>query len=130
MRRGLALWLICLSLISARVLGLHLHVCEGVETGVAHAGTHFADNGLLFGDYHAQDDADDQEVEIALGIAPTPVHFELLDLSVPIPAVPAVRSTAEQLLTTLSPRGPPAALPGLPPHFVPPLRAPPADSLA
>lgn len=130
MRRGLALWLICFSLISARVLGLHLHVCDGVESGVAHAGSHFADNGFLFGDYHTQDDGDDQEVEVAVGVAPAQLQLDFNDLTAPIPAAPVVLSNAEQLLSVLAPRGPPTTLPALPPHFVPPLRGPPANSLA
>lgn len=130
MRKGLALWMICFSLIAARVVGLHLHVCDGIEKGVAHAGTHFADNGFVFGDHHAEDDGDDEEVDIASALLPSVPPLDFGDLVAPIPASPVLVSTAAQLLTVLAPRGPPSALPAHPPHFAPPLRGPPLDSFA
>lgn len=130
MRKGLALWMICFSLIAARIMGLHLHVCDGLEKGVAHAGSHLADNGFLFGDYHAQDDGDDQDVDVVAAIAQAQFQLDFSDLVAPIPAIPALPATAQQLLTVIAPRGPPSAQPAVPPHFAPPLRGPPADSLA
>ncbi|TAM26608.1 MAG: hypothetical protein EPN60_10110 [Nevskiaceae bacterium] len=126
MRRSLALWMICLTLVSARVLGLHLHVCDGVESGVAHAGAHYADNGFLFGEYHAEDDGNDVEVDVVTAIAASPFHLDLGDLVSPIPASPVLVSTVERLLTVVAPRGPPSARPSQPPHFAPPLRGPPS----
>jgi hypothetical protein len=129
MRQGLALWMICFSLIAARVLGLHLHVCDGIESGAAHAGSHLADNGFLFGEYHVQDDGDDQEVDVVAAVAPTQFQFDLGDLVAPIPSTVVLVSSVAELLTVLAPRGPPA-LPTHPLHFVPPLRGPPSDSFA
>jgi len=127
MRQGLALWMICISLIAARVVGLHLHVCDGVESGVAHAGSHLADNGFLFGEYHAQDDGDDQELDVVTAIAQAQFQLDLGDLPAQIPAAPVLVAAARQLLSILAPRGPPSALLTHPPHFAPPLRGPPAS---
>lgn len=130
MRQGLALWIICFSLIAARIMGLHLHVCDGIESGAAHAGSHLADNGFLFGEYHAQDDGDDQEVDVVAVVAQAQFQLDLGDLITPIPVSPALASITAQLSTSMAPRGPPSALPAQPPHFAPPLRGPPSDSFA
>ena len=129
MRKGLALWMICLSLIAARLVGLHLHVCDGVESGVAHAGSHLADNGFLFGEYHAQDDGDDEEVDVVTAIAQAQFQLDLGDLSAAIPASPMLVPTATQLLSVIAPRGPPSSRPFHPPHFAPPLRGPPQNAV-
>lgn len=129
MRKGVSLWLIVLSLVFTRLVGLHLHACAGLESGTAHAGTHYADNGFLFGDFHVEDDGDDTEMEIVTLATPS-VHFDLGDLTAAIPASPVLVTTATRLLTVIAPRGPPASLPSHPPHFAPPLRGPPSHSLA
>jgi len=69
MHRGLTLWLICLTLIATRVMGLHLHACAGLEPGRDHVQSHFADNGLLFGEHHSEDDGDDVELKVAAALA-------------------------------------------------------------
>ena len=129
MRTSFALWLLCLSLVSARIIGLHLHACAGIESGTNHSVMHFADNGFLFGDYHAQDDGDDQEIDLVA--APISLsHFNLDDRVAIIPAQPVMVSTIKRLLTVLAPNGPPLTLASRPPYFSPPLRGPPAHFLA
>ena len=130
MRRHLALWMICLTLVAVRVLGLHLHVCDGVESGAAHAGAHYADNGFLFGEYHAEDDGDDVEMDAVTAIASSPFQLDLGDQVALIPASPVLLPSAERLLTVVSARGPPSDSPSHLPYFVPPLRGPPSHSLA
>lgn len=126
MRHGIAFWMICLSLVFTRLLGLHLHACAGVEAGVQHTGTHYADNGFLFGEHHSEDGSDDREVQF-VAVTSSKTAFDLPDLEASIPSLSPVPSTAERLLTTAAPRGPPLALPAHPPHFAPPLRGPPSS---
>lgn len=128
MRKGVTFWLVCLSLVLTRLVGLHLHACAGVEAGVSHAGTHYADNGFLFGDHHAEDDGDDREIDLVALTASKPAP-DFADLIALIPAAPAVVSDAERLLTVVAPRGPPPPRSSRPPHFAPPLRGPPENSL-
>lgn len=129
MRKGAALWLIVISLSLTRLLGLHLHACAGIEAGVAHAGTHFADSGFLFGDHHVEDDGDDSEINF-VAVPSGTVYFDADNLVAAIPASPQLTTTAQRLLTLIAPCGPPSALPSHPPHFAPPLRGPPSYSLA
>ena len=129
MRKGVSLWLSVLSLVFTRLMGLHLHACAGLESGTPHAGSHYADNGFLFGDHHVEDDGDDTEVEVVTLATPS-FHFDLDDLTTAVPPSPLLVPTATRLLTVIAPRGPPSSQPSRPPHFAPPLRGPPSHSLA
>lgn len=124
MRHGIAFWVICLSLVFTRLVGLHLHACAGVEAGVKHAGTHYADNGFLFGDHHSEDDGDDREVQF-VAVLGSMAKVGFSDLSTPLPAPHAVIPVAKVLLTVAAPRGPPQRIAAHPPHFTPPLCGPP-----
>lgn len=129
MRKGLSLWVIVLSLVLTRLTGLHMHACAGVESGSGHATAHYADNGFFFGEHHAEDDSDDNEVDFVTAVA-SKVQMDLADFVAPIPAHPKAVSTAKRLLAFFAPRGPPIALSSHPPHFAPPLRGPPSHSVA
>lgn len=124
MRNGIAFWIICISLVMTRLVGMHLHACAGLEVGVKHASAHYADNGFFFGDHHAEDDGDDREVDFLAAVSST-VQLEFPDFSAPLPVAPEVAPPAVQLLTVVAPRGPPRVLAAHPPHFAPPLRGPP-----
>lgn len=125
MRHGFAFWLICLSLVCTRLAGLHLHACAGAEAGAEHAGTHYADNGLLFGDHHSEDDGDDRELELLAIVASKPASDFGGELLAPAPDAPVLPVAAARLLTLVAARGPPAALPTQPDHYTPPARGPP-----
>lgn len=56
--------LLCLSVLMMRVSGVHLHACFGLEATGAHPSVHLADGGLFFGEHHAEDDADDLELDL------------------------------------------------------------------
>lgn len=108
------------------MLGLHLHVCDGIESGIQHAGSHLADNGFLFGEHHSDDDGDDREVEVAAVVASKlPIHSP--DLGLTAPAEVALEPLVTRLLTTLSPRGPPQTRDTVRSHLTPPLRGPPSS---
>lgn len=124
MRNGIAFWVICLSLVFTRLVGLHLHACAGVEAGVQHAGTHYADNGFLFGDHHSEDDGDDREVEL-VAVLGSMAKVTSPDLATPLPSSPTVAPAATLLLTVVAPRGPPPRIAAHPAYFTPPLRGPP-----
>lgn len=129
MRNGLSLWIVVLSLVLTRLTGLHLHACAGVESGAGHATAHYADNGFFFGEHHAEDDSDDNEVDYVTAVA-SKVQIDLDDFVTPIPTHPELVSTAKRLLSVAAPRGPPSTFSTHSPHFVPPLRGPPSHSLA
>lgn len=124
MRNGLSLWIVVLSLVLTRLTGLHLHACAGVESGAGHATAHYADNGFLFGEHHAEDDGDDSEVDLVTAMA-SKVQIDLGDFVTPIPTRPELVSNAARLLSVVAPRGPPSAFPRQPPHFTPPPQGPP-----
>lgn len=124
MRKGFAFWVICLSLVFTRLVGLHLHACAGIEAGVQHAGSHYADNGFLFGDHHSEDDGDDREVEFVAALSSL-AKIAVSDLATLLPAPPTVAPAAVLLLTVAAPRGPPLPTAAHPAHFTPPLRGPP-----
>ncbi len=126
MRKGIGLWVICLSLVLTRLVGLHLHACDGIEAGAKHAGTHLADNGFLFGEHHSEDDGDDREVEVAAVVA-SKILVHLPDLAAPRPAALTLDPLAERLLTVVSARGPPLSRDTLRSHLTPPLRGPPSS---
>ncbi|MDO9453227.1 MAG: hypothetical protein EPN60_09925 [Nevskiaceae bacterium] len=129
MRNGLSLWIVVLSLVLTRLTGLHLHACAGVESGAGHATAHYADNGFFFGEHHAEDDSDDNEVDYVTAVA-SKVQIDLDDFVTPIPTHPELVYTAKRLLSVAAPRGPPSTFSTHSPHFVPPLRGPPSHSLA
>lgn len=106
MHRGLTLWLICLTLIATRVMGLHLHACAGLEPGRDHVQSHFADNGLLFGEHHSEDDGDDVELKVAAALA-AKLSAKLVDPGTALPAVFLFLEVPRTLLAVLSPRAPP-----------------------
>lgn len=126
MRNGAAFWLICLSLVFTRLVGLHLHACAGVEAGVQHAGTHLADSGFLLGDHHSEDDGDDREVESVVLLA-SKIQVALPDLAAPLHVAPSLDPLVERLLAVIAPRGPPLAGPTSTHYFSPPARGPPVS---
>lgn len=127
MSRPIAIWMFCLSLVLTKLLGVHLHICAGLEQQAgAHEQPHYADAGLLFGEAHDGDHGDDREVELAVVIANA--HGDADPIALPGPDRPSLSATSGWL-STLLPQGPPAALPARPSHFTPPLRGPPSISL-
>jgi hypothetical protein len=129
LRRSAVLALV-LGLVLTRLLGLHLHACAAAGPAHLHEAPHLADNGFLFGEFHAGDHPGHQEIDppalIAASKAPNTDADEIV-----IPATD--RRTVPQ---------PPAAVahgslhPVPRPHsryplqFSPPLRGPPPLSLA
>ena len=124
MRNSVAIWAICLSLVFTRLAGLHLHACAGVEATGQPAGTHYADNGFLFGDHHSEDDSDDREVQW-LAVPGSMAKVAFADQAAPLPARLVVASAAPHSIIEAIPRGPPPHVLAHPPHFAPPLRGPP-----
>lgn len=124
LRKSVAFWAICLSLVFTRLVGLHLHACAGVEAGAQHAGTHYADNGFLFGDHHSEDDSDDREVQWVAVLGAT-AKISFADQAAPLPAKLTVAPAVLQASAEAIPRGPPLRLSAQPPYFTPPLRGPP-----
>lgn len=129
MHRGLTLWLICLTLIATRVMGLHLHACAGLEPGRDHAQSHFADNGLLFGEHHSQDDGDDVELKIAAALA-AKLSAKLVDAGIALPVAFLMLEAPRTVLAVRSARAPPVAHARRAYRFSPPLRGPPRYSLS
>ncbi len=127
-----AIWLLCFGLVLTRLLGLHVHACAGLEgAGHEHEAPHYADAGFLFGEIHAADHSDNLELELSAALSPA--KFQL-DLNADEPALPAAdiadHVASSGWLTVRVPRGPPDAHETRPPHFAPPLRGPPSNSLA
>jgi hypothetical protein len=127
-----AIWLLCLGLALTRMLGLHAHACAGLESaGHEHEAPHYADAGLLFGEFHVDDHPDNLELELSAALSPA--QFQL-DLSADEPVLHSADIAdpvaASGGLTVLTARGPPDAHETRPPHFAPPLRGPPSISLA
>ena len=129
MSRLIATWMFCLGLVVTRLLGVHVHVCAGLEQQPsAHEQPHYADAGLLFGESHDSDHADDREVDLVAAIASS-LSFADVDL-VALPGVDRLSlSAAAGWLSTLVPQGPPASALARPSYFTPPLRGPPSISL-
>ena len=131
MLRVPSIWLLCLGLLLTGLLGLHVHACAGIEgTPHQHEPTHYADSGFLFGESHAGDHGDNLELDLASAIPVVQIPFDAADA----PALPTADQTfapaAAGWMTVRTPRGPPAVREARPPHFAPPLRGPPSNSLA
>jgi len=126
-----SLWLLCFCLVLTRLLGLHVHACAGIEgTPHQHEPAHYADSGLLFGEFHAGDHADNLELNLVAAIPAIKLTLDGSDGLV-LPTmdrtfVPAIAGW----MTIRVPRGPPAGPETRPAYFVPPLRGPPSHSLA
>lgn len=124
MSRLIATGLFCLGLVVTRLLGVHLHVCAGLEhVAEAHEQPHYADAGLLFGESHDSDHADDREVELAAAVASVHLDFDAVVLPGPDRLT---LSAVTGWLSSIVPQGPPAAEPSRPLYFTPPLRGPPS----
>ncbi len=131
MRRNPAIWLLCLSLVLTRLMGLHAHACAGIDLAShQHEAAHFADSGLLFGEAHQADHGDNLELDLTVAIPAAKLPF---DVAVD-PALPGLVQTIvplEQIsFLVRMPRGPPSVLVNQTAHFTPPPRGPPADSFA
>lgn len=124
--KSVAFWAICLSLLFTRLVGLHLHACAGVEAAGQHAGTHYADNGFLFGDQHGEDDSDDREVQW-VAVLGSLAKVVFADQAAPLPARPTVAPAVPPSIIEAIPRGPPLHRAVRPSHFAPPLRGPPTS---
>lgn len=131
-RRATSLYLI-LSLLLVQISGMHLHLCSGVEKGTDHVAVHYADDGLLFGEDHSQDDSDDREVSLPTAAFAT---SNLGDLQPPIPIhlavvffeLPSIETVA-RLLPHRAAREPQGPVPiALRPFELPPSRGPPVHS--
>lgn len=98
-----------------------------------HEPTHYADSGFLFDDFHAGDHADTLELELSAAVPSHALHFALDpdhgDAALPASDAPTTLASSGWL-TVRVPRGPPATHPTRPAEFSPPLRGPPAHSLA
>lgn len=133
MSRSPATWILVAGLVLSRLLGLHVHACSGIESvPQAHEEPHVADLGLLFGESHQGDHADNQELEISAASVPAKLGSVLgsgLDLSTP-PTERFQVAAATGWLTTRVPRGPPIANPPRPDFFKPAPRGPPSNSFA
>lgn len=105
---------------------MHLHACAGVEAGIEHTNTHYADNGFLFGDHHVEDDGDDREVGL-LAAVNSKVQPKLPDYASPSLLDQSIAPLMAQLLTVAAPGDPPIAIAPHSPHFAPPLRGPPSS---
>ena len=127
MHKGVTFWVVCLSLVLTRLVGLHLHACACIEKGVKGTEIHLADNGLIFGEDHIDDDGHDREMDPAVAMAGK-IFTAIDDVAFPLPSAPLMIVSSAPV-PALGARGPPAALPSRPQHFTPPLRGPPANSL-
>ncbi|MDZ4078472.1 hypothetical protein [Hydrocarboniphaga sp.] len=129
MSRLTATWMFCLGLVLTRVLGVHIHVCSGLEQQpTAHEQPHYADAGLLFGESHDSDHADDRELELAVMAGNSVSDVDLESVALPCPDR-ATLSTATGWLSVLLPQGPPTSALPRPSNFTPPSRGPPSISL-
>jgi hypothetical protein len=129
MSRLTATWIFCIGLVLTRVLGVHLHVCAGTEQQpAAHEQPHYADAGLLFGESHDSDHADDRELELAVMAANSVSDVDFDVVALPGPDRLTL-STATGWLTSLLPQGPPTSAAPRPSNFTPPSRGPPSISL-
>ncbi|WP_341918542.1 hypothetical protein [Hydrocarboniphaga effusa] len=129
MSRLIATWMFCLGLVITRLLGVHVHVCAGLEQQPGgHEQPHYADAGLLFGESHDSDHADDREVDLVASIASSPSFADLDPVALPGPDRLTL-SAAAGWLSSIVPQGPPATAAVRPSYFTPPLRGPPSISL-
>lgn len=119
-------WLVCFSLVLTRLLGVHVHSCAGFEGKPHdHEPVHFADAGLLFGEHHADDHADNHESELTALVSIAKAEFGLDD-GAALPASDHLAIVAATRMVIRAPRGPPAPAIGPPAYLQPPLRGPPA----
>lgn len=131
MRKAVSLTLLALSILLVQFSGMHLHVCLGTESSAGHPPSHYADNGVFFGDHHALDDGDDEEVDLPAGSAVASalkVPTFAFDFSWVIFPVPESVEISRPIAMYVATRGPPSPAPASAPHFLPPLRGPPALS--
>lgn len=129
MSRTPAVWMLVVGLVLTRLLGVHIHTCAGLEgTTHPHEAPHFADSGLIFGESHDADHADDREVDLALATIASKVQLTADDPALVAPTNLAL-SGSIGWLTARTVRGPPLATVTRPDYFSPPLRGPPSHSL-
>jgi hypothetical protein len=129
MSRAPAVWMLVVGLVLTRLLGVHIHTCAGLEgTTHPHEAPHFADSGLIFGESHDADHADDREVDLALATLTAKVQL-LSDEPGIVAAADLSLSGSVGWLTARTVRGPPVVVATRPDFLSPPLRGPPALSL-
>lgn len=129
MRTRSLIWMVCVSFLLARVLGLHEHGCvDDLHASQGHAAIHYADSGLLFGDSHEGTHQDDFEIDV---VGDAAAKTALLDLHllappmagfiVPAPVTIAIPQLREDAAAPVRLR--------IQPWITPPLRGPPAAAL-
>lgn len=131
MKRLPSIWLLCLGLLLTRLLGVHVHACSGLEDAAhEHEAPHYADSGLLFGEFHHDDHGDKLELDLtgAVGAVPPPLTLAV-DPALPAPDWPQL-AVVSRWQRIVQPRGPPVAIAPRPKYLAPPLRGPPWLSLA
>lgn len=128
MSRKPYLWLVCISLVLTRLLGVHVHSCAGLEgTPHQHESAHYADNGLLFGEHHVGDHADNHESELTALVSSAKAKLAFGDGSA-LPAPDRLVVAAARGSMVGAARGPPVLDADRPRYRQPPLRGPPAYS--
>jgi len=127
MKRTPFFWMLCLSLVLTRLLGVHVHSCAGIEGKPHHhEPTHYADSGLVFGENHSADHGDNLESDLAGAIAPAKGTIDFHD-DAALPAWDRLTvAGAAGWLTVRAARGPPTTVTRRPTYFAPPLRGPPS----
>ena len=120
------------SLLLVQFSGLHLHLCAGEEKSTTHASAHYADDGLLFGEHHQEDDSDDIEASFpgaTFSSSSSAQHqpdfsFDYTWVLYEIPAVESPNAPFARVAIHTEPQVP---LPSQPPDL-PPARGPPSYS--
>ena len=120
------------SLLLVQFSGLHLHLCTGEERSTAHASAHYADDGLLFGEHHQEDDSDDIEASFpgATFSSSSSAHHQpdfSFDFTWVLYEIPAVESPNAPFARVAIHTQPQVPLPSQPPDL-PPARGPPSYS--
>lgn len=119
-------WILCLGLAVTRLLGLHIHVCAGLEfTTHAHEAPHYADVGLLFDTPHDADHADDRELDPTGVTSTARVMVGDADQTALPPNPEWVMAASDGAIVLPGSRAPPAQQPPHPDYFTPPKRGPP-----
>ena len=130
--KRIAYILLVFSLLLVQFSGLHLHLCHGEENSIGHPSAHYADDGLLFGEDHPEDDSDDIESSFPgstfSSSSQTLNHTDFsFDFTWVLYEIPAVESPATSVATVAFRAQPQVPLPSWSPDL-PPARGPPSNS--